>query len=401
MSPTSEEPRWDAWGPLRERYRTRAAAGGPHRILALDGGGIRGLITLPVLVRLEALLRQALRRGDDFRLCDFFDCIGGTSTGAIIATGLARGLSARELLEFYRGFGEEVFRKRPILERWRALYDNGPLERKLREFFRDPEDLRPEHLRCLLVVVTRNATTDSAWPISSNPWAKYNERTRPDCNLNVPQWKIVRASTAAPVYFSPEVIPWDPDDPAKSFAFVDGGTTAYNCPAFLLARMVTEPAYGLGWPRGERKLGIVSIGTGSGPVLGATADEPNPNVVSAAVTTLSALMSQAMFDQDINCRTVGRCVYGPPLDREVGDLVPRDEQGRPIPLSTDLGRAFLSARYNAELTRPGLAALGLAALDPTAVSALDSTAHMDDLVRIGEAVAAQVDLAHLGALVGP
>ena len=398
MSQASEDSRWAAWGPLRDRYRTRAAAGGPHRVLALDGGGIRGLITLPVLVRLETLLRRALGRGDDFRLCDFFDCIGGTSTGAIIATGLARGLSARELLEFYRGFGEEVFRKRSILERWKALYDNGPLERKLREFFRDPEDLRPEHLRCLLVVVTRNATTDSAWPISSNPWAKYNERTRPDCNLNVPQWKIVRASTAAPVYFSPEVIQWDPDDPAKSFAFVDGGTTAYNCPAFLLARMVTEPAYGLGWPRGERKLGIVSIGTGSGPVLGATADEPNPNVVSAAVTTLSALMSQALFDQDINCRTVGRCVHGPPLDREVGDLVPRDGQGRPIPLTTDLGRAFLYARYDAELTRSGLTALGLPELDPAAVSALDSTAHMDDLVRIGEAVAGQVELAHFGTL---
>jgi patatin-like phospholipase len=401
MDQASEDARWAAWGPLRDRYRTRAAAGGPYRVLALDGGGIRGLITLPVLVRLESLLRGALGRGGDFRLCDFFECIGGTSTGAIIATGLARGLSARELLEFYRGFGEEVFRKRSILERWKALYDNGPLERKLREFFRDPEDLRPEHLRCLLVVVTRNATTDSAWPISSNPGAKYNERTRPDCNLNVPQWKIVRASTAAPVYFSPEVIQWDPDDPAKSFAFVDGGTTAYNCPAFLLARMVTEPAYGLGWPRGERKLGIVSIGTGSGPVLGATPDEPNPNIVSAAVTTLSALMSQAMFDQDINCRTVGRCVYGPPLDREVGDLVPRDGQARPIPLTTDLGRAFLYARYNAELTRSGLAALGLPELDPTAVSALDSTAHMDDLVRIGEAVARQVELEHFGALVGP
>src|SRR6185503_17032898 len=129
VSETRDDTRWEAWGPLRERYQTRAAAGGPHRVLALDGGGIRGLITLPVLVRLEALLRRALGRGDDFRLCEFFDCIGGTSTGAIIATGLARGLSARELLEFYRGFGEEVFRKRPILERWRALYDNGPLER--------------------------------------------------------------------------------------------------------------------------------------------------------------------------------------------------------------------------------------------------------------------------------
>ena len=129
-----------------------------------------------------------------------------------------------------------------------------------------------------------------------------------------------------------------------------------------------------------------------------TAEDPHTNLVSATMTTLGALMSQAMFDQDINCRTMGRCVHGPPLDREVGDLVPRDEQGTPIPLATDLGRAFLYARYNAELTRPGLAALGLPDLDPGAVSALDSTTHMEELVRIGERVAAQVELAHFGSL---
>ena len=291
-----------------------------------------------------------------------------------------------------------MFRKRSILERWKALYDNGPLERKLREFFRDPEDLRPEHLRCLLVVVTRNATTDSAWPISSNPWAKYNERDaaglqpeRPAVEDRPREHRGARVLLARgdPVGFgrSGEVVRvrgrrHDRVQLSGVPAGADGDGAAY----------------GLGWPRGERKLGIVSIGTGSGPVLGATADEPNPNIVSAAVTTLSALMSQALFDQDINCRTVGRCVHGPPLDREVGDLVPRDGQGRPIPLTTDLGRAFLYARYNAELTRSGLTALGLPELDPAAVSALDSTAHMDDLVRIGEAVAGQVELAHFGAL---
>ena len=386
------------WGPLRERYE----ADRPHRMLALDGGGIRGLLTLGILETIEDKLRASVGKGSaDFRLCDYFDYIAGTSTGAIIAAGLARGMSVRELVDFYKKTGKQMFEKSFLLARLRSFYTADPLRKQLQDVFGADTTLEPQHLRCLLLVVTRNVTTDSAWPISSNPWAKYNERTRPDCNLNVPQWKIVRASTAAPVYFSPEVIQWDSDDPAKSFAFVDGGTTAYNCPAFLLARMVTEPAYGLGWPRGERKLGVVSIGTGSGPVLGATAEEPTPNVVSAAVTTLSALMSQATFDQDINCRTVGRCVYGPPLDREVGDLVPRDGQARPIPLTTDLGRAFLYARYNAELTRSGLAALGLPELDPTAVSALDSTAHMDDLVRIGEAVARQVELAHLGALVGP
>ena len=61
----------------------------PKRILSLDGGGIRGVITLQFLEKIETILRK--RHGDnpDFRLCHYFDLIGGTSTGAIIAAGLA------------------------------------------------------------------------------------------------------------------------------------------------------------------------------------------------------------------------------------------------------------------------------------------------------------------------
>ena len=398
MANESNVGKWDLWGPLRERYESRAKAGGPYRLLALDGGGIRGLITLAVLVRLEELLARALR-DDDFRLCKFFDCIGGTSTGAIIATGLARGMSARELLAFYKDFGREVFVKRNLFERWKSLYGNGPLETKLREFFKDPESLEPKYLKTLLVVVTRNATTDSAWPISSNPWAKYNAPDRTDCNLCIPQWKIVRASTAAPVYFPPEVIHWDASDPSKSFVFVDGGTTAYNCPAFLMTRLVTEPAYHLGWPRGENTLLVMSVGTGSAPTLGASADDPESNLIAGAVNTLSAVMNQAQVDQDVNSRTVGRCTFGPFLDREVLDLVPRDDRGQPIPLDRDLGRAFLYARYDAELTASGLGQLGLGHLNPAAVSKLDSTDSIDDLVAIGDAVARQIDLAHFGRFV--
>jgi len=392
--------KWELWGPLRSRYEARAKAGGPYRLLALDGGGIRGLITLAVLVRLEELLSKAWN-DPDFRLCKFFDCIGGTSTGAIIATGLARGMSAKELLSFYKDFGREVFVKRNLFVRWKSLYDNGALEKKLKEFFKDPESLKPEFLKSLLVVVTRNATTDSAWPISSNPWAKYNGPDRPDCNLCIPQWKIVRASTAAPVFFPPEVIEWNAGDPSESFVFVDGGTTAYNTPAFLMARMVTEPAYRLSWPKGESKMLVVSIGTGSGPILGATADDPDTNVLAGAVNTLSAVMNQAQVDQDVNCRTVGRCTYGPFIDREVLDLVPRDDAGNPISLEKDLGRAFLYARYDAEMTADGLKALKLERLDPAKVSKLDSVDHIDDLIAIGEALAEQLDLRHFGRFVSP
>ena len=186
---------WTDWGPLAERYRATRS----RRILALDGGGIRGLLTLQILDRLEQELRHRQNAGPGFRLCDFFDLIGGTSTGAIIAAGLARGMSTTELITFYREFGREAFTKRALIARWKSLYANGPLQRKLQDTFGRETTLEPQHLRSLLLVVTRNATTDSAWPISSNPWAKYNDRARPDCNLRLPLWQIVRASTAAPV----------------------------------------------------------------------------------------------------------------------------------------------------------------------------------------------------------
>jgi len=110
-------------------------------------------------------------------------------------------------------------------------------------------------------------------------------------------------------------------------------------------------------------------------------------------------MNQAQVDQDVNCRTVGRCTFGPFLDREILDLVPRDAGGRPLPLDQDLGRAFLDARYDADLTTGGLGTLGLGRLDPAAVSKLDSIDSMDDLVAIGDAVASQIDLAHFGRFV--
>ncbi len=396
---------WEPWGGLGNRYRDSA----PRKILALDGGGIRGLITLQVLAKLEAEIGKYSRNGARFRLCQFFDYIGGTSTGAIIAAALAIGMSVQEVMQFYDEFGREAFTKRRWYERWKSLYGGGNLQQKLMEVYGSKTDLVPEmpgdtpdpdrkHLKTLLLVVTKNSTTDSAWPLSSNPSAKYNAASRRDCNLRIPLWQLVRASTAAPVYFPPEVIKWDPHDDAKDFVFVDGGTTSYNCPAFLMYRMATEPAYHLGWAQGENQLLVVSIGTGFAPVAGSVADDPETNAVSAAVGTLQGLMSQALFDQDVNCRTVGRCSFGDKLDREVDDLIPR-ENGNPVPLSRDLGKAFLYTRYNVELTDKGLAALGVTGIDARKVNALDSTDHMNDLVKIGEALAKKVSIEQLGSFV--
>ena len=383
-----------SWGHLEKRFGEKTK-GSPRKLLALDGGGIRGVLTLQVLIRMEEMLRERSGQGDDFRLCNFFDYVGGTSTGAVIAAGISIGMSARELADFYIATGPKMFEKAFILERLRNLYKKEPLTEELKKTYGPKADLGSNKLKCLLLVVTRNVSTDSPWPISSNPFAHYNHPARKDCNLQIPLWQLVRASTAAPVYFPPEVLQWDPEDASRTFLFEDGGLTPYNNPAFLLARMATQEAYRLSWKTGEQNLLVVSVGTGS--AAASNADLSGKNALSNLVSFPGALMYGAQIDQDINCRTVGRCVHGAPIDRELGDLIPRRGEGgarAPVPLSEDLGRAFLYARYNAELSEGWLAERGLGNVDPANVAQLDSVEYIPDLVRVGRALAREVRPEH-------
>jgi hypothetical protein len=112
------------------------------------------------------------------------------------------------------------------------------------------------------------------------------------------------------------------------------------------------------------------------------------------------------IDQDINCRTIGRCVHGAPLDREILDLVPRQisegmtteqQYAAPeIPLSTDLGRHFLYARYNADLSRQGLDKLGFKAIDAAGIQKMDAVQNIELLLSIGRAAGESVDRTHFG-----
>ncbi len=389
----------ESWKSLRTRYEEDR----PRRMLALDGGGIRGLLTLGILERIETLLARTSGK----RLCDYFDYIAGTSTGAIIAAGLARGMTVAELIDFYRSSGKQMFEPACLIERIKYFYTADPLKSQLQEVFGHDTNLEPSNLKSLLLVVTKNVSTDSPWPISSNPEAKYNDLTRKDCNLRIPLWQVVRASTAAPVYFPPEILQWDPDDPSKTFVFVDGGVTPYNNPAFLLYRMATEPAYRLNWKTGEKNLLLVSVGTGAAESLGATAAAPNKNIVSTVAGLPGALMYGIQVDQDMSCRIVGRCTHGAHLDREILDLVPRQpssggtvaqQYAAPeIALSADLGRRFLYARYNADLSPQGLNDLGVTNIDAASIQKMDAVENIEPLLDIGRAAGEGVKQTHFGS----
>ena len=352
----------------------------PRKILSLDGGGIRGVLTLEILLQLEQQLQQELKKDDSFCLADYFDYIGGTSTGAIIAAGLSLGMKVQKLLDFYEEKGEAMFDKSFLLKRVKYFYNDGPLLKELKNTFGDGDiDIESGKFRSLLLVVTMNRSTDSPWPISNNPWAKYNEPTRPDCNLRIPLYQLVRASTAAPVYFRPETLQWDPANPEKTFVFVDGGVTPYNNPAFLMYKMATQKAYQLQWATGERNLLIVSVGTGS-----AASPGTYNNIIDTAKSLPNNLMYTMQVDQDINCRTVGRCIYGAPIDREMDNLVPMDEDGNALGIDNDAGRHFSYIRYNADLSQESLNSIGLSHIESDDVREMDSTKYIPQLREVGK-----------------
>jgi uncharacterized protein len=358
--------------------------GGKRKLLALDGGGIRGLITVEVLAELE---RQMGGGREDFRLAHEFDYIAGTSTGAIIATCLSRGMSVSEIRTFYEQSGEAMFDKASLLKRFRTKFADESLARKLKEVLGEDMTLGSDELQTLLLIVMRNATTDSPWPLSNNPNAKFNLASRRDtglaCNLDLPLWQLVRASTAAPTYFPPEAV--DAGGP-KPFLMVDGGVTMYNNPAFLLFLMATIEPYALQWPTGRDEMLVVSIGTGTSPKANQDLAPEDMNLIYNAGSIPSALMFAALNEQDMLCRVFGDCLHGELLDRELGDLI-----GARGPTDDKL---FTYVRYNAELTEEWLGAHGLGHIRPRAVQKLDSTDHMPVLQEVGRKVALQVKPAH-------
>jgi patatin-like phospholipase/acyl hydrolase len=99
----------------------------PKKLLALDGGGIRGTITIEILARIEELLQGKLGKGNEFVLADYFDYIAGTSTGAIIATCLSLGMRVSKIREFYEESGRVMFDKAGLLRRFRYKYEDENL----------------------------------------------------------------------------------------------------------------------------------------------------------------------------------------------------------------------------------------------------------------------------------
>lgn len=370
--------------PTPRSYEDRQDAPGPKRLLALDGGGIRGVLSLEVLAGLERQLRDG--RGDpDLVLSDYFDYIGGTSTGAIIAAALAMGKPVAEVQERYATLGRKVFRRRFLPMRLRSLYRDGPLTEELEAFFGAGTTLGDPRFRSLLLVVLHNTVTDSPWPLSNCTRARYNRADRylhdePDRNLDLSLSTLVRGSTAAPVYFPPQRLRVG----RLEYVFQDGGMTPFNNAALLLFLMATLPEYGLCWPAGEDDLLVVSVGTGSAAAVHPGLHPRRVGLLFNAANFPSVFMRGASVGQDLVCRSLGRTRAGAALDREFGSRLEAVAPG---------GRnLFTYLRYDADLADDALEALGIPARDRGRLRKLDAVDAMSHLQTVGRHVARGIDV---------
>ena len=219
-----------------------------RRILSLDGGGIRGLVSCLWLAGVE----QALERAGKPGLPKSFDLLAGSSTGAIVAAGLAIGLAPTAMADLYRDHRHTIFPG--IAERlWvrsgalltagisAPKYDARGLEEVLQRVF-GQATLGDAQVPLLITAYD----TISRTPVM---FKSYNAKHRA-----LPLWEVCRASSAAPTYFPAHAMKIEGQD----CALIDGGVVANNPTACAIAEALRKDAQ----VDNSRDLVVLSVGTG-------------------------------------------------------------------------------------------------------------------------------------------
>jgi len=207
-----------------------------HVAIAIDGGGIRGVIVARALTILEDHLGQPVHA-----VCRL---AAGTSTGSIISACIGAGLSGAGIHRLYCELGETVFRKTWRARLWpliRYRYPHGPLEAALKQ-----------HVGEMAMGEFWSADPPTDVVITAFDLVENRTRFIKPWKEEYARWPMVRAvlaSCSVPTYF-----------PAVEGRYVDGGVGSYTNPCYLTAY---EARFCLGWDPAETTL--ISLGTGRGP----------------------------------------------------------------------------------------------------------------------------------------
>lgn len=181
------------------------------KILSIDGGGIRGVYSAHILKRIEEEF--------DLKLHDYFDLIAGTSTGSIIAGGIACNIPIQEIENLYIEKGNDIFTKRknrlipflPCLGAFISTYSANPLKKILDEKF---SDKKLKDVDKKLIIPSTDVYNGDVFIAKSN----YHKDFVRDLNIKVAD--AILGSCSAPMYFDPH--------PVGSYLLADGGLWANN-----------------------------------------------------------------------------------------------------------------------------------------------------------------------------
>lgn len=214
-----------------------------RRILAIDGGGVRGIIPALVLAKLERETGRPAR--------DSFDFLAGTSTGAVVAGALGAGIPAERLVSLYRRRGPELFRSIPILGVAKRVvtghqYETGGLHRILTAELGSNADWRIDD-------VPRDVMLTAVQLSNGHPWYFVKNRAGKPANRTggIRLVDAVTASAAAPTYFAPWFVP-------TIGTLVDGGAGVAGNPVYQACVEAFE--YTDDYEPAETT--VVSLGTG-------------------------------------------------------------------------------------------------------------------------------------------
>jgi patatin-like phospholipase/acyl hydrolase len=219
-----------------------------RRILSLDGGGIRGIVSCIWLAGVDDALRQAGKPG----LLQGFDLIAGSSTGAIVACGLAMGFTPDKLADLYRTQRHVIFPgiAGRLWSRGGRLFTQGPsaprydakgLEKVLKKVFGAATLGQAK-----LPVMVTSYDTISRTPIIFKSFKSEHH--------DLPMWEVCRASSAAPTYFPAHPMTIE----GRKCATIDGGVVANNPTACAIAEALRKDAR----VDNTQDLVVLSIGTG-------------------------------------------------------------------------------------------------------------------------------------------
>lgn len=241
---------------------------GPKRVLALDGGGVKGIITIAFLEKIEEILRVQSGRGEQFRLCDYFDLVGGTSVGSLLATMIALGHSVADIKALFRASAFDIFTPAFGVRLFSPRFSSRGLRKHARKVLGE-RTLESADLKTGLAIITKRVDTGSPWVLTNNPKGKF-WNDPPDHaymgNRHYQLSDLVCASTAAPYYFAPKrirIVRERRDVAQKTGLFIDGGVSPFNNPSLMLLMLAGIKGYGFRWDLGAGNLLLVSVGTGS------------------------------------------------------------------------------------------------------------------------------------------